>query len=742
MTNEKQLFRKLGGWLGTFACAGLLAACGGGGGSPGTGPGGVTPTPKVASVVLTASAASMPSSGLDGTEVTLTAVVKDGSNNVLPNQTVSFKADSGNISNTTRTTDANGTVTEKINTKGNPAPRTITISASAGGVNSNEVKVNVVAASQTLTLTTDSGTLQSSGAAGSEVTVTALVKDSNNTVMPNVKVDLAADSGSLTAGTRITDASGRVTEKLSTGNDAKSRTIKITATIAGVAPVSTQVNVVGTQLQINASSSVSVGTSTDVTVKLVDSAGNALIGKAVTFSATRNQLSVKGGGAAVTNSAGQLTLSYVAATAGSDIISVSAMGETANSPVNVSNANFTVAAVNGSGAVQSLAAINQCHPVLVHSDTGGTPTGGSVTISSSRGTVYSNATCTTPLVVALPLVSGNATAYVSAGSPGVATLSAVTTSNNATAQGTVEFVAPLLSTATISVQADPSVVGANAPGSTSQQATIRAVVRDGTASNNLVKNATVAFTITSDPTGGTLTQPAVVVTGSDGAATVSYIAGTSSSAANGVQIRAQIQGGSNAAATVALTVGQKALFISAGTGNSISTPDSATYQQDYTVLVTDAAGNAKSGVNVTASVRPRNYKKGVLVYLEPDGPWSQILTDVVSCANEDTDGSGILTPAKDINNNGRLDPGIPITVTSSGTTDSGGRATISLIYPRDRAKWLTVDLTITGQTAGTEARYVGFIQLTGLATDYTNKNIDPPGRISPYGTAALCTDPN
>ena len=742
MTIEKQILRKLGGWLGTFACASLLAACGGGGGSPGTGPGGVTPTPKVASVVLTASGTSMPSSGLDGTEVTLTAVVKDGSNNVLPNQTVSFKADSGNISNTTRTTDANGIVTEKINTKGNATPRTITISASAGGVNSNDVKVNVVAASQTLTLTTDSGTLQSSGAAGSEVTVTALVKDSNNTVMPNVKVDLAADSGSLTAGTRITDASGRVIEKLSTGNDARSRTIKITATIAGVAPVSTQVNVVGTQLQINASSSVSVGTSTDITVKLVDSAGNALIGKAVTFTSTRNQLSVKGGGAAVTNAAGQLTLTYAATTAGNDTISVSAMGETANAPVNVSNANFTVVVVNGGGAVQTLASINQCHRVVVHSDTGGTPTGGSVTVSSSRGTVYSNSACSTPLVVALPLVNGDATAYVSASSPGVATLTASTSANSATAQGQVEFVAPLLATATINVQADPSVVGANAPGSTSQQATIRAVVRDGTPSNNLVKNAAVAFTIINDPTGGTLTQPAVVLTGSDGGATVSYIAGTSSSSANGVQIRAQIQGGSNASSVVSLTVGQKALFISAGTGNTIATPDSATYRQDYTVFVTDAAGNAKAGVNVTASVRPRYYMKGTLEFAGTEGPWDYDLLHLVSCPNEDTDGSGILTSAKDTNGNGRLDPGIPITVTSSGTTDAGGRASISLTYPRDRAKWLGVDLTITGQTAGTETRYVGFSVLPGLSSDYTNRNITPPGRVSPYGSGATCSDPN
>jgi hypothetical protein len=210
-----QAIKKISGWLGAFACAGLLAACGGGGGSAGTNFNGQTPS-KAASVVLTTSAGTIASSGQDGTEVTLTAIVKDGSNNVLPNETVSFKSSSGNVSNTTRTTDANGQVVEKLSVKGDSSLRDITITASAGGATSNTVTVKVVAATQTLTLTADSGTLPSAGAAGSEVTVTALVKDANNTVLQGVKVDLSADSGSLTAGTRLTDVNGKVSEKLST----------------------------------------------------------------------------------------------------------------------------------------------------------------------------------------------------------------------------------------------------------------------------------------------------------------------------------------------------------------------------------------------------------------------------------------------------------------------------------------------------------------------------------------------
>jgi hypothetical protein len=731
-----QGLRKFSGWLGALACASLLAACGGGGGSPGTNFNGQQPS-KASSIVLTASAGTIASSGQDGTEVTLTAIVKDSNNNVLPNETVSFKSSSGNISNSNRTTDSNGQVVEKLNVKGDSSLRDITITASAGGATSNTVTVKVVSATQTLTLTTDSGTLQSAGASGSEVTVTALVKDSNNTVMSGVKVDLSADAGSLTAGTRLTDANGRVTEKLSTGGDASSRQIKVTASIAGLAPVSTTVAVSGTRLTVNSNSAVNLGATTDVTVKLVDSAGNALSGKTVTFSAARNQVTVKGGGSAVTDAAGQLILSYSGSSSGSDVITVKSMGETASASIAVGSSSFNVAVVDGSDAALNAVDINVCQRVLVRS-LGSTVLTGTATVSSSRGIVYSDASCTSALNSGVPFVAGNATAYLRATSPGVATLNATASSTGSTAQGVVEFVAPLLPSSTVTVQADPAVLAANIPGSTSQQTTIRAVVRDGTAQNNLVKNAVVSFSIVSDPSGGTLTQPSVVTTGADGAASISYIAGTSSTAADGVVIRAQVQGVA-ATGTATLTVAGKSLFISAGTGNSVATPDSTTYRMDYAVFVSDASGNAVPGVKVTAAVRPRYYYKGVMVFVGTDGPW--VPQASYACPNEDVDGNGLLGGGEDVNNNGRLDPGIPINVTSTGTTDASGKATVSLTYPRDRAKWMSVDLTIRGQAAGSEAVYVAYIpRLLGAADDYRDKAITPPGATSPFG--AFVTAPS
>ncbi|MYM28812.1 Ig-like group 1 domain-containing protein [Duganella sp. CY15W] len=723
--------KKIIGWLGVMACAGLLAACGGGGGSPGTNSNGQAPS-KAASVTLTASAATIASSGLDGTEVTLTVIVKDGGGNALPNETVNFNASSGTISNLNRLTNTSGQVVEKLSVKGDSSLRTISITASAGSINSNTITVQVISAVPTLTLTTDSGTLASAGTTGNEVTVSALVRDANNTVMPNVTVDLKSDSGALTLTNRVTNAQGIVTEKLGTGGDATSRAIKITATVPGAVPATTIVNVTGNRLTINAAPTINVGASADVTVKLVDSAGNALVGKTVNYSSNANALTVKGGGTPVTNSGGQLVLTYTASGGSADVITVKSMGEIASVGIAVNSSTFAMKALDSGGNPETSAAIGGCQQVSVTNAPGAT-----VTISTSRGTIYAESTCRTTLSSPLAVSGGAASAYVNATSPGVATLTA--NSGGLTTQTDLEFVAPVTNATTISLQADPAVIGVNTAGSTTQQTTLRAIVRDGTPLNNLVKNATVAFSIISDPSGGTLTQPAVVTTGADGTATTSFIAGTAATALNGVQIQAKLIGGSGPTAAVNLTVAQRSLFISAGTGNTVGVPSTTTYQMDYAVIVTDAAGNAVPGIKLTASVLPVTYYKGVQQYTLPAGPWEP--ASRTACANEDLNSNGILDAGEDVNGNGRLDPGIPVTVTPSVTTDASGRASVSLIYPRDNVYWLDVNLTIRGQASGTESSYTSLVHLMGLSADYAIKTQDPPGRSSPYGVGTLCSNP-
>ncbi|WLI89493.1 Ig-like domain-containing protein [Massilia sp. R2A-15] len=730
----------------------VLAACGGGGGSPGTVPGqtggGSSTGTAPASITLIASAATISASGADGTEVTLTAIVKDANNNALPGATVSFKADSGTISNTNRVSDATGSVTEKLSVKGDPSPRDITITASAGSITSAARVVKVVSAAATapkLVLTAASGSLPSSGAAGTAVEIRALVLDSNNVVMPGTTVSFATDSGSLSASQKKTDTSGVAIVSLDTGADPTTRTITVTGTAAGAAATTVTVNVVGTKLAINAPGTANVGAVSDVTVLLVDSAGTPLSNRMVTFSAALNTVVSKSGATsqAATDGAGKLTLTYTAAKAGSDTITVRALGETATAAVMVVASNFTVSAVDANGAALSTASTNVCVPVAVTNFVAGVPQGGTVSVSSSRGTVYSDAACASPLNTAVPLTSGSARVYLSANSPGVATLTANSSATGSSVQRALEFVAPLTATSVISLQATPAVIGANAAGSSTEQSTLRAVVLDSANQGNPVKNAKVVFSIVSDASGGTLTQPSEVMTGSDGSATVSYTAGTTATAADGVLIRATIQSPVTAAsATATLTVAKKSLFISAGTGNTVITPTSSTYQVDYVVFVTDAAGNAVPNVTITASVSPRTYGKGIMVLSGPSGPWVPQPSTPAPCNNEDVNRDGVLAASEDANHNGRLDPVIPMNITSSGKTDASGTATVSLLYPRDRAYWMDVDFIIRGQVAGSEGSYLGYTVLRGSAADFGNPNTAPPGAVSPYGRSSTCGDAN
>jgi hypothetical protein len=146
MTNA--VLRKLSVWMGAVACAGLLAACGGGGGSPGTSATNPDPlTPKAASVIVTSSSDTIAASGLDGTEVTITAIVRDANNQAVPNVTVQFSASAGSISNSGATTDAQGRVSEKLSVKGVSPAVNISISAGVKGVenvSSNTIVVKMV----------------------------------------------------------------------------------------------------------------------------------------------------------------------------------------------------------------------------------------------------------------------------------------------------------------------------------------------------------------------------------------------------------------------------------------------------------------------------------------------------------------------------------------------------------------------------------------------------------------------
>jgi hypothetical protein len=298
----------------------------------------------------------------------------------------------------------------------------------------------------------------------------------------------------------------------------------------------------------------------------------------------------------------------------------------------------------------------------------------------------------------------------------------------------------------MTLQANPGTISVNPPGTAEERSTITATVRD--ANFNLVKGVTVNFTLF-DVTGGEI-SPASAVTDGFGQASTVYTSSSTASALNGVRVDAAVQG-FGVADSVTLTVAQRSLFITLGTGNTIVEPNPTTYEFPYSVLVTDTAGLPVPNALVTLNIVPvaaatgqTAYAKGYYVLSPPppgEAPWVQVVT--ASCFNEDANQNGILDPGEDVNANGRLDPGNVATVSANNlTTDASGFAFFNVVYAQELANWVRVELTARASVAGSEATEVTRFILPILASELTNADASPPGNPSPFGVAASCANPN
>jgi hypothetical protein len=588
-----------------------------------------------------------------------------------------------------------------------------------------------------LELVASNSELGSAGLAGSEVTVTALVKTAGNVAVSGAPVQFAADSGFLAVVNATTDASGKASARLGTGGSKANRAIKVSAT-AGAASTTAVVNVTGTHILFSPPSSMTIGGNTTLTATLLDSADRPIAGQTLSVSA-RNGNAVSAGAASDAN--GQVTVKLGATTRGNEDITLSALGASVTKAILVGGNEVSMTpgvTLDANGAeVLSEVTTGSCAPIDGSTSTAAT----SVTLSASRGALYSDAACSQQLSDALP-VSGGAfpRTYIRSDNAGQSTIDA-TLSNGALGSTRIQFVAALLSSARVSLQSDLAVVGSG------ERSTLIAVVRDGTSANNLVKGATVQFSIVADPSGGNLLSPFSAVTGSDGVARAVFVAGPADGGKDGTMIQARVSGLPYVTALTSLTVNKKALSIQFGTGNSVMLYSPSVFQKDFSVFVSDSAGNPVKDVAISVAAWATHYRKGWFSWKADDstkgnipGHHDQKIT--ATCDNEDIQRKGLYETAFDTNGNGLLEPGIPLSVSSSGKTDAMGLAVISVRYPRDRSKWVEVELTVTGTVAGTESLARNTLWLPGLGSDYADPNVSPPGEVSPYGTSGSCSAAN
>jgi hypothetical protein len=590
---------------------------------------------------------------------------------------------------------------------------------------------NPTAAVAAVSVVTSSPDLPSSGLPGTEVTVTALVKSSANVGIAGAKVEFAADSGFLSVASATTDESGKATAKLGTGGSPANRPIQVTVK-SGNQTSSATVTVSGTHLSFNAPASLAVGGNADLVATLVDSAGRPIQGAPVTASARLGNAIILG--AKSTDASGQVPVQLKGSARGTEEFTVGALGVTVTRAVVVSGGDvvFQPAIATDENGAETLQAVTMgsCTQVDGSSTTGS----GTITLSTSRGTLYLDSACTRPVTGPLGYANGTLPrVWLKSADAGVATIDGVLASGGR-GSTRIEFTAPLRPTSRVDLQADQAVVGVG------ERSTLVAVVRDGTAANNVVKGATVQFSIASDLSGGTLLAPLSAVTGSDGVARAVFVAGPNAGNQSATVIQAKVLELPSATSTASLTVNKKAFSIQFGTGNKLVRFNNAVLQQDFAVFVSDNAGNPVKDVAISASAWVINYAKGGFVK-EATGGWTQRL--LAACPNEDVQRRGIYERALDTNGNGILDPGVPLTITVSGKTDAMGLAMVSLRYPADRAYWNNVEVKVSGTVGGTETTPRSMVfPLGGIASDYTDDTVAPPGATSPYGSSPSCTTAN
>jgi hypothetical protein len=582
-----------------------------------------------------------------------------------------------------------------------------TIVGQGGGVLGPPVDIG------SLTLITSQPQILSDGS--DSATITAIVRDQNNNTVEGVPVVFAASSGSLTVPSpSTTDANGSVAAELSSPSDFQNRTITVTAT-ANDFSSTVNVDVSGTTLLINGPTSLPLGDVGTYNVVLSEAGGNGIAGQSIDITSDNgNAVSAT---PLTTDVTGQASFMLTASASGADTLTATGLGLTATQTVNVSSDEFSFTAP----AANTEIPLNTPQTFTVQWLVNGIPVtdGSQISFSSTRGTV-SAATATT--------TAGTASITVTATNAGPAVVTA-TNSDGTSTQLVVEFVAT--TPAEVELQASPFTVGPE------EQSALTAIVRD--AAGNLVKNQTVTFTL-DDVTGGSLSV-AQGITNSQGRVQSFYTSSTQTSAADGVVVTAAVQG-TALSDTVNLTVAERELFISIGTGNSIEEPNVAQYRVEYVVQVTDAQGSGVSDVTVQVSLLSLEYRKGFRVWNGVN--WETTVT--VACPDEDVNNNGILDPGEDGNASGLLEAGNIAAAAAQGvgggtlTTDANGFAFVDIFYPQEYAYYIQAELTATASVAGTEFAEPTIFVLTGSTEDFANESVAPPGVTSPFGVGNSCAD--
>ncbi len=613
---------------------------------------------------------------------------------------------------------------------------------------------------------------------GDSIDLMALVVSASGNVQPKVPVFFSlvnpTEKGVTLKNTEpLTDDSGKAKATLTLDNvkgaDFSDHVIKVKASIGSGADYREDIielAVTGTSIDLTTpTSSVKIGAEPVVTAVLKNGKGQVVADQEVVF--TSNDIIDLDTGLPLnkklrTTTQGQITLSTLRVTTNKPTATIKAAGLNVETALafDVSARNFEMKFVKNGQPVTKIDIAEGGMIELIFKDDSGAsiPDAISVTVSTTLGTILP------PTVLTKVNGSENerkASIQLTSAFPGSATVRAsiddAQTNSKIVATGTVQLVSKIADK--LAIQAVTPILAPNG------QTNIIAKVRD--ANDNPVQDVDVNFSL-KNPLGGTLNTP-VVVTNSKGEASVTFTAGSDVTGTEKVEILAKVPEQytnftGDRPASLNLTVGGEAVFISIATGNEIEEITSTTYAVPYQVTVTDATGAPVANKEIKLSVWPVNYYKGVYLFSDEKKLWV-VEPYSAQCSNEDANQNGVLDSWEnnkvgnalsaldypvgqevdvEDNGDGKLWPGNPVTLsTSTLKTGADGIAYFNVLYGQSYANWLRVKLTAKAQVSGTESKAETLLGLPASSTDMTNDKVSPPGgTTSVFGSANACSNPN
>ena len=776
----------------------ILAGCGGGGakapetGQPSSGGGvgnipGVDPgaTNTASSVQLLVSSQTLASSGTE--TVTLTGVVLNANGRALSDKTLTLIVDdpvTGNkvfVTKDAGKTNSDGILTAILNLGANKSNRTISIRAESDSAQASNT-VDVVGTAVTISGTTSLVLNQSSP-------LTVTLKDAGGNPIQGAPITLTSRNGNTltdlagnplsAASPPTTNRSGQVIVQVkatASGSD------EVTASTLGASSVANLV-VSGSNFSFvsqspPADTDVAVNTAQSIRVRWIE-AGVPQNGRAINFSATRGAVSAS---SVVTDAAGEAAVTIQSNAAGATTVQASAPGGSPSTTLNfvfVTNsatlvnvkADKTTVPVNAAGTTTNRSTITavvrdgannlvknaRVQFEIVTDTTGGTLSGtedisdvaGEATVDYIAGTTTSSNEGVTIRAKVID-VNGDTSAVPVGG---------LSNSLKLTVAGQSLF---------IRLQTDNLV----APDSPRYKKTYTALVTDS--AGNPVPNARVQFEIRP-------AQPPLTAY-SKGYYRVTTESWTQVMMAdcynedlnlngvidnfvsedtnyNGLLDPGEDRDGNgklNGVAPYGVDIGNLG-------GPELASEDDIIVNDLFDPIITwdeDLNGNGTlnlllnedaNGNGVLDSGEDLNRNRKLDLILSEDLNGNGILDRAIP-RSEDHNGNGVFDPKEflhtnggsyvdvdeDFNGNDTLTPGNVVTVNTNVLTSPLGFADATIAYAKNFANWTRVTLTAKITVQGSETTSsVTFVPL-GIASDYTDVTVAPPGQLSPFGVRRNC----